>query len=251
MVNTTNNQPATQLPETMSLEALNTSPDTLERHLNAGLETMVKFAAKRSLPIPIELNLEHQSKDTLLTDFNKMAQTIQPATVQSINYINEHILCLDDEKPWYKTPIFAKCLIIAALALICLISVGLLDVVNQENQEQSILTLSGLDLFYNLLFICSASLLGVMFYLLKTISDKIKDYTLLPVDAIEINSTIIIGLISGFVVAELFTINFDSLPNSIEMQKMTLALLGGFSSDAIFSTLQAVVDKVKALFAAG
>ena len=125
---------------------------------------------------------------------------------------------------------------------------GLLPSVNEKNQAAGILASSGMTLLYNLLFICSASLLGVMFYLLKTISDKIKNYTLLPVDAIEVNSTIIIGLISGFIISELFNFDIDTIASSIEMQKMTLALLGGFSSDAIFSTLQAIVNKVKALF---
>ena len=88
-----------------------------------------------------------------------------------------------------------------------------------------------------------------MFYLLKTISDKIKNYTLLPVDSIEVNATIIIGVISGFIIAELFDFNENVMAGSIEAQKMTLALLGGFSSDAIFSVLKGIVNKTKALFA--
>jgi len=35
---------------------------------------------------------------------------------------------------------------------------------------------------------------------------------------------------------------------SVEAQKMTLALLDGFSSDAIFSVLRGIVNKTKALF---
>lgn len=87
-----------------------------------------------------------------------------------------------------------------------------------------------------------------MFYLLKTISDKIKDHTLLHVDAIEVNATIIIGVISGFIIAELSKFDGNAFNASIETQKMTLALLGGFSSDAIFSVLKGIVNKTKALF---
>ena len=120
--------------------------------------------------------------------------------------------------------------------------------VNTKNQEAGLLASHGWVLFYNLIFICSASLLGVMFYLLKTINDKIKDHTLLPVDEIEVNAVIIIGVISGFIIAELFKFDGNAFSASIKTQKMTLALLGGFSSDAIFSILKGIVNKTKALF---
>lgn len=121
-------------------------------------------------------------------------------------------------------------------------------IVNAKNLSEGILASEGLVLLYNLVFICSGSLLGVMFYLLKTISDKIKNYTLLPMDAIEVNATIIIGVISEFIISELFTFDADTLGGSIETQKMTLALLGGFASDAMFSVLKGMVNKMKALF---
>ena len=210
---------------------------------------MVNYATKRGIALPNNINFSlQQTNESLVSNYNTITKTIQPATVESIQFIDNYICSIKEEHKWYKTPIFSKCLFIAIGALICLISVGLLPSVNEKNQAAGILASSGMTLLYNLLFICSASLLGVMFYLLKTISDKIKNYTLLPVDAIEVNSTIIIGLISGFIISELFNFDIDTIASSIEMQKMTLALLGGFSSDAIFSTLQAIVNKVKALF---
>ncbi|MFK7907338.1 MAG: hypothetical protein AB8B69_19540, partial [Chitinophagales bacterium] len=144
--------------------------------------------------------------------------------------------------------IISKLLIIAAIALVLLITISLSPDVNAKNQAEGLLASQGLVLLYNLIFICSASLLGVMFYLLKTISDKIKNYTLLPVDAIEVNATIIIGIISGFIISELFTFTPEAMGGSVESQKMTLALLGGFSSDAMFSVLKGIVNKMKSVF---
>lgn len=217
------------------------------------LHTMIHYAAHRGIPIPSTITLNPVADNTtLISDYNTMLNAVKPATVQSIHYINHQILDSEGEdKKWYKTPIISKLLLIAAIALVTLIVISLSPDVNAKNQAQGLLASEGLVLLYNLIFICSASLLGVMFYLLKTISDKIKNYTLLPVDAIEVNATIIIGVISGFIVSELFTFNANALGGSIETQKMTLALLGGFSSDAMFSVLKGVVNKLKTLFVSG
>ena len=214
------------------------------------LHTMIHFSSKRGINIPTTVTLnENEDNNTLIANYNTMVNAVKPATVQSINYVNKQILgTAGEDKKWHQTPIISKCLIIATIALICLIAVSLLPEVNSKNQAEGLLSSQGLVLFYNLLFICSASLLGVMFFLLKTISDKIKNYTLLPVDAIEVNATIIIGVISGFIISELFTFNAGAMGSSIETQKMTLALLGGFSSDAMFSVLKGIVNKLKTLF---
>ena len=210
---------------------------------------MIRYAAKRGIPLPNTMPLSQSDDDnTLLSNYNTMVDAVKPATVQSINYISNQILdATGEDKKWHQTPIISKCLVISAIALILLIGISLSPDVNSENQAAGLLASQGMVLFYNLVFICSASLLGVLFYLLKTISDKIKNYTLLPVDAIEVNATILIGVISGFIISELFTFNSAAMGSSIETQKMTLALLGGFSSDAMFSVLKSVVNKLKSL----
>lgn len=215
------------------------------------LHTMIHFAAHRGIPIPSTLTLAGTEADdsTLISNYNTMLTAVKPANVQSIQYISHQILNNEgDDKKWYHTPIMSKLLIIAGIALVLLIGISLSPLVDAKNQAEGLLSSSGLTLLYNLLFICSASLLGVMFYLLKTISDKIKNYTLLPIDAIEVNSTILIGVISGFIISELFTFTPGAMGGSVETQKMTLALLGGFSSDAIFSILKGIVNKTKTLF---
>lgn len=221
--------------------------------IHQDISTMIHFSTQRGINIPSSITLIESTDDaTLLANYNTMVNAIQPTTVQSIRFVNTQILKTNGKKnKWHQTPIVAKCLIIATLALFCLIGVSLFPEVNSKNQAAGLLASEGLVLLYNLLFICSASLLGVMFYLLKTISDKIKNYTLLPVDAIEVNATILIGVISGFIVSELFHFNSSAVGSSIETQKMTLALLGGFSSDAMFSVLKGIVNKMKALFSGG
>jgi len=217
--------------------------------LQSDLNLMIHFAIQRGIKLPDKLRLNSPVDDlTLMESYNAMIETISPATVQSIKYVQNQFLKKEKKGYLLNTPIFSKCLFIAVFALLGLILLSLSPDVNEENLELGLLASNGEILFHNIAFVCSASLLGVMFYLLKTISNRIKNYTLLPVDAIEVNATIIIGLISGFIISELFSINLASFSSNIELHKMTLALLGGFSSDAIFSVLQGIVDKTKLLF---
>lgn len=214
---------------------------------------LLNYAVSQGIVLPASLKANTESNlSTAISNYNQLVPAVAPATVQSIRYINSQAeMDADTTIKLVKIPIFKRCIIIAVLALIALIAVSLLPDVNEANLEAGLLSSSGLTLMYNLIFICSAALLGVMFYLLKTIGDKIKSYTLLPVDAIEINATIIIGVISGFILSELFTFSGSALSGDLEINKMTLALLGGFSSDAIFTVLQGIVNKFKQLFAPG
>ena len=214
------------------------------------LELMVTFAVDKGLELPNSLTLvNHEDEAALLNDYNTLRKIISPVSPESIKYIKKEMLRKGKDTKWYQVPVFTQCIIIAFLALVALIGVSLLNVVNGANQARGLLDSSGWVLFANLIFICAASLLGVMFYLLKTYADKIKNFTFVPSDALELNSNIIIGLIAGFVISELFSFNIKDISNeSIEIQKMTLALLGGFSADAIFTMLQGVVNKFKAMF---
>lgn len=225
----------------------NTSSNSLL--LSEEYRIILEHALRSGVTLPSSV---HLSNDVIDIDvYNTLLSSIAPSTPQSISYIKQNILGNDKVFRWYQVPLLRTCLIITFIALIILISVSLSPEVNAENQAAGILSGSGKVLLINLVFICSSALLGVMFFILKTINQKIKKYTLLPVDIIELNITIVIGVVSGFVVAELFTFSGATLGNEIEMQKMTLALLGGFSSDAIFSILQGIVNKVKLLFSTG
>ena len=210
---------------------------------------MLNYAVKTGRALPNSLSLTNPADDSTMIDtYNNLQKVIQPATVESIKYINSQMIMEGKIKKWYQIPIFTKCVVIAAIALIALIVISLSPIVNEANQAKGLLESNGWTLLYNLIFICAASLLGVMFYLLKTFGDKIRNYTLIPANAIELNASIIIGVISGFVISELFTYTIDSIGSqNVEIHKMTLALLGGFSSDAIFSTLQGIVNKFKQL----
>lgn len=59
---------------------------------------------------------------------------------------------------------------------------------------------------------------------------------------------IVLGVISGLILSEILNVYVKD-PESINLfNKSVLALVGGFSSDAIFSVLQGIIDRIKGLF---
>ncbi len=241
-------------PTTVTQNTIDSSQSIISPGYNAqtlkdDIGLMMSYAINSGKELPNTLPLSKNVDDaTMIDNYNNLRKIIAPATVESIRYINSQMILRGDTREWYQIPTFTKCIVIAVIALVTMILVSLSPDVNQDNQAAGLLGSDGVTLLYNLIFICAASLIGVMFYLLKTFGDKIRNYTLTPANSIELNASILIGVISGFVISELFTYSLDTMDNQyIEIQKMTLALLGGFSADAIFSTFQSIVNKFKKL----
>ncbi len=248
-----NQETSAQNPVSQASTTVAGQPSTLNMNwetIQNNISIMLAYASKRGIQLPQSLKLgQEQDHAELVESYNALITAVAPATPASIQYINKSMTKHDKILKWYEFSILTKCLILAVLALIVIIGISLFPAVNEKNQASGLLNSSGWELLYNLIFVCSASLMGVMFYLLKTISSKIKNYTLTEVDAIEINGAIIIGVISGFIIAELFTFTISQFAgDKVEIHKMTLALLGGFSSDAIFTIIQNFVNTIKSLF---
>lgn len=216
--------------------------ETEQDLLREDMKVMFQYAIHHGKELPRALSLT----DSNIENYNNLQKIIAPSTVESIRYLKASTDGAGPHAKWYNITIFKKCIWIAFAALILLCSISLSATVNVENQAKSLLESSGMTLLVNLIFICSAALLGVMFYLLKTFGDKIKNTTLVPSDGVQLNAAILIGVISGFIISELFSFSIAEISTQyIEFEKMTLALLGGFSSDAIFSILQGIVNKIK------
>ena len=102
----------------------------------------------------------------------------------------------------------------------------------------------------NLGYLAAVSGLGVLFYLLKDVSTSIKNGTLVPEDSISYMSQILLGIIAGLIMSEILSLYLKD-PDEINLfNKSILALIGGFSSDAIFSILQGLINKIKGIFIA-
>lgn len=223
------------------------------------IQHMLHYTYDQGLKIPTTISKasieNNYSSDmpvqALISDYNALIDVIAPTTPESIRYVYDKFdVHQTSGFQVLKLSIFKKYIFLTFVALVILILVSLSPDVNATNEEQGLLASSGKILALNLTFICCAAFLGVMFYILKTLKDKVNNFTLKAIDVMEVNITIMIGIVSGFIISEIFTFTGAILGNSLELHKMTLAMLGGFSSDAIFSVLQGAVNKLKLLFTA-
>jgi hypothetical protein len=99
---------------------------------------------------------------------------------------------------------------------VLLVSVLFLSVGN-ENLAKGLWDCSSKDLFLCLLFVCFSALLGVMFYSIKSMNDQLKNYTRTQIDVLELNSLILIGVISDFISSEVISSLFiDATKESVD-----------------------------------
>jgi len=219
------------------------------RELKNEINAMLSFALNNGLTINNEINgmLESTKLDDLLNVHGLLIKNVQPATPKSINYLN--IINKDgvQETSYSKIPLVRNLIFLAIFFLITFIVTAISPEVNNGSLDKGIMENNGLSLLLNLTFLCSIAGLGVAFYLLKSVSTAIQRGTLVPEDAIYYTALIFLGVIAGIILSEI--ISLHTANNGVNLfNKSILALIGGFSSDAIFSVLQSLITKVKQLF---
>lgn len=239
------NQTANEPPKGISKGV---SDETMIQFKNE-LENMLLYAMNSGKTINTDVNslIESDKISDLINAHNILIKNVAPATPKSIAYLNIVSKGNNKKSLLTKLPIIRNLIILAIIFLILFIGTSLSDEVNTLSLSKGILSNSGKSLLLNILFLCAISGLGVMFYLLRSISEGIKNATLLPEQTIYYTALIILGIISGLILSEIvssYNVNQDlSIFNNA-----VLALIGGFSSDAIFSILQGIINKIKSIF---
>jgi len=230
------------------------NPDVLitssvTKELKNEINAMLSFALNNGLAINNEINglLESTKLDDLLNVHGLLIKNVQPATPKSINYLS--IINTDgaQQTSYHKIPLVRNLMFLALFFLIGFIVTALSPEVNNDSLDKGIMDNNGLSLLLNLTFLCSISGLGVSFYLLKSVSTAIQKGTLIPEDAIYYTALIFLGIIAGIILSEIISLYTTNSGINL-FNKSILALIGGFSSDVIFSILQSLIAKIKQLF---
>jgi len=217
--------------------------------LKSEINCMLSFALNNGLTLNSDINvlLESTKLNDLLTVHGLLSKNVVPATPKSILYLN--IINKDgiQESSYNKLPLVRNLIFLSLFFLIAFIASALSPDVNNNSLDLGIMENNGVSLLLNLVFLCSISGLGVAFYLLKSVSIAIQKGTLVPEDAIYYTALVFLGIIAGIILSEIILLHTTT--NGINLfNKSILALIGGFSSDAIFSILQSLISKVKQLF---
>ncbi len=231
-----------QTSETMSAQ--------VKAELRDEINNMLSFAVFNGTIINTEIiaQLKQDDIESLVNTHNLLCKNVAPATPKSIKYIRTVKQDVTSNMKLRKIPLVRNLILLAIIFLAVFILTGMSEGVNDASLDKGILGNSGWPLLLNLAFLSSIAGLGVLFYLLKSVTVAVKSSTLVPEDNIYYFALIVLGVISGLIVSEIISV-YDKDPDTINLfNKSVLALIGGFSSDAIFSVLQGIIERIKAIF---
>ncbi|REH50463.1 hypothetical protein C7448_10475 [Tenacibaculum gallaicum] len=222
----------------------------VSKELITEINNMLSYAIYNGIIINTEVNSLIESKDLndLINAHNILVKNITPATPKSIEYTKTLRNEGQNKSIFSKLPIVRNLILLALFFLILFIITALSPDVNNSSLDKGLMNNSGLPLLLNLSYLASVAGLGVVFYLLKKVSDSIKNSTMVSEESISYLAQIVLGIIAGLIMSEIISF-YTKTPEDIDLfNKGVLALIGGFSSEAIFSILQGIIDRVKSIF---
>ncbi|NQX78644.1 hypothetical protein [Gilvibacter sp.] len=228
------------------------SPE-ITAQLSSDINCMLGYASRNAIPIDTQLLglIENSSVEDLINAHNVLVKNISPATPKSIRYTRALYKDEQQKSIFRRLPLVRNLMLLALVFLACFIVTALSPEVNNDSLDKGVLDNEGRSLLLNLVFLASISGLGVAFYLLKTVSSAVKNGTLITEDSIYYMALIVLGVIAGLLVSEIIVVPAGGTADSVSLfDKSVLALLGGFSSDAIFTVLQSIITRLKGLLAA-
>ncbi|WGH76755.1 hypothetical protein P8625_06260 [Tenacibaculum tangerinum] len=222
----------------------------VSKELITEINNMLSYAIYNGIVINTEVNSLIESKDLsdLINAHNILVKNIAPATPKSIEYTKKLRTSGEKKSIFGKLPIVRNLVFLALFFLILFVVTALSPNVNNDSLDKGLMNNSGMSLLLNLSFLASVSGLGVVFYLLKKVSDSIKESTMVSEESISYFAQVVLGIIAGLIMSEIISF-YSSKPEGINLfNKGILALIGGFSSEAIFSILQGIIDRIKSIF---
>ena len=218
--------------------------------LNEEINLMLAFAANNGLIINTDVNdlVQSDSVDDLINAHNMLCKNVAPATPKSIGYTNRVRMNNRKKSIFRQIPLVRNLVILAIIFLTGFIGFGYSDEVNNDSLDAGLLANHGVSLLLNVGFLTSIAGLGVLFHLLKSVGTSVMKSTLVPEETINYVSQILLGVIAGLILSEIIIV-YSSDPKEINLfNKSVLALVGGFSSDAIFSILEGLITRLKNIF---
>lgn len=218
--------------------------------LSREINNMLSFAIFNGITVNTEINslIQNSNVDDLINAHNLLCKNVAPATPKSIVYTKTLNKEGNGKSIFKKLPVLRNLILLAIFFLITYIATGMSPSVNNNSLDKGMMDNSGISLLLNIGYLSSVAGLGVLFFLLKEVSISLKKGSLIPENSIGYLSQIILGIIAGLIMSEIISFYTKDAEQINLFNKSILALVGGFSSDAIFSILQGIIDKIKGIF---
>ncbi|MBU0680720.1 MAG: hypothetical protein KKD73_04790 [Proteobacteria bacterium] len=179
----------------------------------------------------------------------RLSQIIKPAKPSSVMLLEEAATNRSFLHILGPLPFVRQMMMTALLSTLAFILISLSSMVDASPEAGNVLTSSGLQLLYNELFFLSAAGIGASFAALFKVNRYIVEGTYDPKYEPSYWTRFVLGLIAGLILAELIPLDTGG---SLEvLSRPILALLGGFSSSAVYRILNSLVSAVESLVRGG
>jgi hypothetical protein len=234
----------------LSLANAGISQDVIDE-LSKEINNMLAFAVYNGTTINTEVNslIQNSSIDDLINAHNLLCKNIAPATPKSIEYTKKLHEDGEGKTIFSKLPLVRNLILLALFFLAIFVFTGQTKAVSNTSLDKGMMANDGVNLLLNLGYLASVSGLGVLFSILKRVSTSVINGTLIPEETMEYAAQIVLGIIAGLLMSEVIVFYTKDAETINLFNKSVLALVGGFSSEAIFSILQGLIDRAKAIFA--
>ena len=224
--------------------------EALSRKTSLEVETMVTYILTKGKEIPEEVCKLLSSEDIIdiIKAHGALSKIIAPSNPETITYVKNYANPPKKVILFSHIPLVRYFIVIAVLAIASLVISGLSEDVNTTTLSKGILNNSGIPLLKNLIFLCSAAGIGTVFFLLSKLTKEVKEATLSKDDTTYYWAMLIMGMLSGLILSEIIVVNHKGLEEqSIEINRLLFALVGGFSSEVVYGILQTVMGKIQGI----
>lgn len=244
--------------ESLKKSQADTAISSLGKQIVMECAAMASYAFRSGLKVPVSVmqTLEKLKQDQPAADKGikdlvsvhvKLSQLVAPATPRTIIFLGETPMNGGTLKFHSSVKIIRNIGFIAAFFLISFILLSLSPLITSNPETGDPFMSSGINLLLNELFILTAAGIGATFAALFEANKYLVSYTFDPKYNYSYWIKIGLGLIAGFILAELIPI--DNQTNSITiLGRPTLAMVGGFSATVVHRILKRLVSSVESIF---
>lgn len=219
--------------------------DPLHEYIEKDIDLLMRYSLDQGKKLPAEVGnlVSTGSFEDAFMAHKLICEALQPATPETIKYILKYQK--KNTLFFSNIPLVRNFILVAILAIGGLIGSGLSPKVNATALSKGILNNEGIPLLINLIFLCSAAAIGSVFFILSRLTKEVKNATLNSDDTTYYWTMLIMGVLSGLIMCEIIILSQAVDNQSVEVNRLLFALLGGFSSEVVFTILQKIMQKVR------
>lgn len=217
------------------------------------------FAKGLKVPASLMQQLHHEQQqknpdraEKLTQIHNQLAELVAPAKPETIMLMAEEVKRSPLLLFMGRVPLLRKMMLIAMISLAALIGLSLSSMINNENMVASMFDMQGTRLLYVQAILLSAAAIGASFAALFKANAYVTAGTYDPKYESSYWVRFVVGLISGIILTQLIPLDINEVAKAANSTgtshaalRITMALIGGFSANLVYTILQRLVDTVQ------